>query len=343
MVRWENIPQKGLFREGVDYVTPTPTRMKLPPSFGDRSYASYIHMLGRLRSSLPQSQMSELHYNTYPRRPALHRDPSTLSRPEIRRLYASRPVEQTFLTRGNVVVSGIILTCTGIWYFASDALRRALNATNAGGKTVAPIRPGSSVHGFRDEGASMPSASAFTSSRTSPAPKALPDRIRSVIDFNFVRDNLVLSQRNIDQGRPWTLLTHTFTHISGTHLLLNMFGLWSFGPGFIMTNGLRHFAAIWVGSGVSGGLAGLWSARRKADAGKGNRDQWSVGASAAALGIVFANLIPNPHLKVAVFPLVSFGHTSKTIVMHLLTSAALACPRTREFGHDGHVCLQCLL
>ena len=66
----------------------------------------------------------------------------------------------------------------------------------------------------------------------------------------FIDEQLMMSLRNVRQGRLYTLLTPSFTHFDLAHLAANMGILWSFGPRVIQHYGLAHFVIIWIGSSV---------------------------------------------------------------------------------------------
>jgi membrane associated rhomboid family serine protease len=44
-----------------------------------------------------------------------------------------------------------------------------------------------------------------------------------------LRNQFMLSRDNIRQGRVWTILTHSITHIELFHLISNSIGLYFFG------------------------------------------------------------------------------------------------------------------
>jgi hypothetical protein len=58
--------------------------------------------------------------------------------------------------------------------------------------------------------------------------------------------------------RPWTIVTHIFTHGDVQHLLYNMFGLALFG--FILERiiGSKKFLLVFFSSGITSGLVGLF-------------------------------------------------------------------------------------
>ena len=70
--------------------------------------------------------------------------------------------------------------------------------------------------------------------------------------------NLVSAEQNIEEGRPWVLLSSSFAHVNLLHLGLNMICLWSVGRGFVSWFGASHFIGIWVLSAVSCSAAGVY-------------------------------------------------------------------------------------
>ena len=158
---------------------------------------------------------------------------------------------------------------------------------------------------------------------------SIKDRREQAKQAAWIQQNLILSQRNIDEERYWTLLTHTFMHVSFQHLAFNMFTLWSFGSGAIAMFGLPATAALWVGAGLTGAIASLMlpSEMKKTNTGTKaetnylarlvlppsvkKTDTWTevetsyLGASGSILGIVTAMTCMTPRNKVLIFPIVS--------------------------------------
>ena len=77
-------------------------------------------------------------------------------------------------------------------------------------------------------------------------------------------------------GEPWRLLTCLFVHAGLSHLLLNMFSLWLLGLLVEDRVGPLRLGAVYLASGVGGGLASLWWHSNGIN---------SVGASGAIFGL----------------------------------------------------------
>ena len=54
---------------------------------------------------------------------------------------------------------------------------------------------------------------------------------------------------------PWQLLTYGFLHVSVTHLLLNMFGLWMFGSDVARVWDAKRVLLAYFAAVATGGLA----------------------------------------------------------------------------------------
>jgi membrane associated rhomboid family serine protease len=85
------------------------------------------------------------------------------------------------------------------------------------------------------------------------------------------------------------LFTYMFVHGGGTHLLVNMLGLFFIGPTVEQTIGAYRFFILYYVSGILGGLG--WSMLAQPGT-------WCVGASGAVMGILgaFGALYPNAKL-----------------------------------------------
>jgi membrane associated rhomboid family serine protease/Flp pilus assembly protein TadD len=79
-------------------------------------------------------------------------------------------------------------------------------------------------------------------------------------------------------GQWWRLITYMFLHIGIVHIAFNMWCLWDFGAACESLFGTWTFGAVYVVSGVAGGIASLaW-----------NPNAVSAGASGAIFGLVGA-------------------------------------------------------
>ena len=154
--------------------------------------------------------------------------------------------------------------------------------------------------------------------------------------LDFYNKHLVLNKGNIREGRYWTLLTHTITHNTPQHLIMNMYGVYSFGSTFLFRYSIGAFAAMWVGAGIAGGVVGLLGDRRRAR--KINEERHrnglgnvivqinSVGASAAALGVISAMCLSDPRGGLSVFPIVSDKASLKHFFLSLRFVVAIFGP-----------------
>lgn len=86
---------------------------------------------------------------------------------------------------------------------------------------------------------------------------------------------------------PYQLVTHMFAHGGFTHILFNMFALWSFGTWLERSWGPKKFLIFYLACGLSAGVAHLLIENSPA-----------VGASGAIMGLfaAFAYLFPNSQL-----------------------------------------------
>ncbi|KAL2286990.1 hypothetical protein FJTKL_06484 [Diaporthe vaccinii] len=85
-----------------------------------------------------------------------------------------------------------------------------------------------------------------------------PSQVRASGSLVYMVENLALSGRNLCQGRWWTLLTSSVSHVAPAHLIVNMceFYTWAsrcsdlgLGPGSV--------TGLMLGSAVCCGVAGL--------------------------------------------------------------------------------------
>jgi len=78
-------------------------------------------------------------------------------------------------------------------------------------------------------------------------------------------------------ARPWTLVTYMFLHAGFTHILFNMLGLYFFGPRVEQRIGSSRFFALYMISGITGGLLSFYTPMVAI-----------VGASGAIFGVLLA-------------------------------------------------------
>ena len=106
---------------------------------------------------------------------------------------------------------------------------------------------------------------------------------------------LALSLNGVRHGYLWQPFTYMFLHGGFTHLLFNMFTLYFLGPETERAMGSKHFLAMYLLSGLLGGLGWLWLSPQPY--------ALCVGASGAIYGVLaaFATLYPRRRLTLLVF------------------------------------------
>ena len=106
---------------------------------------------------------------------------------------------------------------------------------------------------------------------------------------------LALSLNGVRHGYLWQPFTYMFLHGGFTHLLFNMFTLYFLGPETERAMGSKHFLAMYLLSGLLGGLGWIWLSPQPY--------ALCVGASGAIYGVLaaFATLYPRRRLTLLVF------------------------------------------
>lgn len=140
-----------------------------------------------------------------------------------------------------------------------------------------------------------------------------------------------------ERKQSWRFITHGFIHVGWSHLLINMFVLFSFGrmvetsfevifgPG----KGLFHYALLYFG-------AILFSSLLDFGKQKHNPNYDAVGASGAVAAVVFASIILSPKSTLFIFPLpipipaFIFG------ILYLAYSAYMGKRGGDNIGHNAH-------
>ena len=154
-------------------------------------------------------------------------------------------------------------------------------------------------------------------------------------NFPF-EDYFALSLDGLKHGYLWQLFTYQFMHAGILHLVVNGWALFVFGRVVESTIGRSRFLALYLASGVFGGLLQEFAA-------------WAwpqyfgsavVGASAAILGVVaaFAMLFPDQRLTLLLFFVIPINLRAKYLLFLSILWAALGIsfPRTIFGGPVAH-------
>lgn len=106
-----------------------------------------------------------------------------------------------------------------------------------------------------------------------------------------------VSVHELARGNVWTIFTYMFVHGSVGHFFLNMMMLWFAGRGMQQLFGSRHFALIYLFSGIVG------AAMEMAVNGYAHGDTMTplIGASASAFGLLMALAVVMPEEEITAF------------------------------------------
>jgi membrane associated rhomboid family serine protease len=129
-------------------------------------------------------------------------------------------------------------------------------------------------------------------------------------------------------ARPWSIVTYMFLHGSMMHILLNMLGLYFFGPRVEQRLGADRFLWLYFLSGISGALLSLWLAPQSP----------IIGASAAIFGVVlaFARFWPTDKIYIwGVLPLEARWFVGITVVLAIYSGLNGSTGGVADFAHLG--------
>lgn len=146
---------------------------------------------------------------------------------------------------------------------------------------------------------------------------------------NYFFDRYKFNVSAIRAGQRERSLTSGFLHVDFTHLFLNMFTLYFFADVVISWFGPGRFLLIYFVSLLAGSLLALYFHK--------NEPYYSaVGASGAVTGILFAAILLQPDMRLALmfipipFPAYVFG------IAYLLYSIYGMRTRVGNIGHSAH-------
>lgn len=114
---------------------------------------------------------------------------------------------------------------------------------------------------------------------------------------DFIQRNFVLSGYNLEQGRWWTYITHTFAHGTFFHMAFNMIAFWSFSTRGIMCLGAMGPLICYFVGGITGGLAGTRYEAQKYGSEESSHHGF-VGASGGILAFITAVSICDPSTRI---------------------------------------------
>jgi membrane associated rhomboid family serine protease len=133
---------------------------------------------------------------------------------------------------------------------------------------------------------------------------------------------------SIQRGEQIRMLSSGFLHVDVPHLLFNMLTLWFFAPLVLSYFGNLIFVLIYLGSLIFGNLFAYFF-------NKHNANYRAVGASGAVTGVLYAAILLQPNMMLALFfiipiPAYLFG------ILYLLYSIYGMKAQNDAIGHSVH-------
>ncbi|KZT26933.1 rhomboid-domain-containing protein [Neolentinus lepideus HHB14362 ss-1] len=117
-------------------------------------------------------------------------------------------------------------------------------------------------------------------------------------DFSWLKwmhDNFLVSMRNVQEGRLWTVLTCCFSHQEIVHFAVNAMTYYFMAPAVIAMLGNTSFLALYLGGGIISSCLSLFVGQQIR-----HRDVPSQGASGAIYSVIsfFACVAPRAELLI---------------------------------------------
>lgn len=136
-------------------------------------------------------------------------------------------------------------------------------------------------------------------------------------------------------AKPWTILTHMFTHDSVWHLLGNMLWLWVFGYIFLDLTGNRKIIPLYIYGAFGGALAFILAYNFLPGLMQSLPVVQAVGASAGVMAIAAGVTTISPGYRI--FPML-FGGIPVWVLMVIYLIIDLAgIPLSNPGGHIAHL------
>lgn len=150
-----------------------------------------------------------------------------------------------------------------------------------------------------------------------------------------------LSRAGLVRGMLWQPLTYMFLHGGFAHLLFNMLTLYFLGPETERAMGSRHFLAMYLISGVLGGLGWVWLSPPMVVVAGQLIPAVCIGASGAVYGTLaaFATLYPRRRLTLLIFFIFPVTMMAWQLVAGLALIEFLLATRdqTSAIAHSAHL------
>jgi membrane associated rhomboid family serine protease len=132
--------------------------------------------------------------------------------------------------------------------------------------------------------------------------------------------------------KPWTVLTHMFTHENLGHLFFNMLVLYFMGSFFTQIQGAKKLTWLYLLAGLSGYLFFMLVFGLTGD----GQPHAVIGASAAAMGIVVATAVLRPLQPIHLFGVVRMELRWMAAIMVFMDLMSIK-EGVNSGGHVGHL------
>ncbi len=136
-------------------------------------------------------------------------------------------------------------------------------------------------------------------------------------------------------SRPWTILTHMFTHIDVWHILGNMLWLWVFGYILQDITGDKKIVPIYFYGAMGGAIAFLVAYNIFPALRPLAQNATAIGASAGVMGIAAATTTLSPGYRI--FPMLNGGIPIWVITVLYLIIDLASIPNDNPGGRIAHL------
>jgi len=135
--------------------------------------------------------------------------------------------------------------------------------------------------------------------------------------------------------RPWSIVTHMFTHIQFGHFLFNMIALYTMGQLFVSLKGSRKLTALYLLGGFSGYVLFVLS-YNLLPVFHTTQGSYVLGASAAVMAITVATATLDPSRVIYIFGAIKLELKWLAAILVLLDLASVRSG-INSGGHIGHI------
>ena len=135
--------------------------------------------------------------------------------------------------------------------------------------------------------------------------------------------------------RPWTLITHFFTHDNVWHLITNMLWLWAFGHILQDLSGNKKIIPIFLYGAFAGALAFIIAFNIIPALKVGLVNSKALGASAGVMAVAIATTVLAPGYRI--FPMINGGIPLWVVTMIFVIIDLALIPYNNPGGHIAHL------